>query len=151
MRTDSDLHSIVKRVVEQLGYQCWGIEFSAGRRRGLLRVFIDHPEGITHDDCSSVSRQLSGVLDVEDPIRQAYTLEISSPGVERPLLEVEHYRRYAGSKARVSCYAPISGRRRFIGRIGAVQERVVTLETSDGCVEIPVDGIKRANLIFEAA
>lgn len=151
MRADSDLHSIVRRVVEQLGYQCWGIEFSAGKRRGLLRVFIDHPEGVTHDDCSSVSHQLSGVLDVEDPIRQPYTLEISSPGIERPLLEIEHYRRYAGSRARVNCYAPISGRRKFVGRIGAVQERVVTLETSDGCVEIPVDGIKRANLVFEAA
>lgn len=151
MGADNNLHAIIKRVVEQLGYQCWGVEFSAGKRRGLLRVFIDHPEGVTHGDCSAVSHQLSGVLDVEDPIRQPYTLEISSPGVERPLLKLEHYRRYTGSKARVNCYAPISGRRKFVGRINSVHERVVTLETNDGRVEIPVDGIKRASLVFEAA
>ncbi len=146
-----NLSAMVRDVVEKLGYQCWGIEFSAGKRRALLRVFIDHPEGITHDDCSSVSHQLSGVLDVEDPIRQPYTLEISSPGIERPLLEIRHYRHYVGSRARVSCYAPIGGRKRFVGRIGAVHERVLVLETDSGHVEIPVDGIKRANLIFEVA
>ncbi len=150
MNTDN-LSAVVRGVVEQLGYGCWGVEFSAGRRHALLRVFIDHPEGVTLDDCSSVSHQLSGALDVADPIKRSYTLEISSPGVERPLLEIAHYRRYAGSRVRVSCYAPIDGRKRFVGRIGSVRERVLTLETDGGRVEIPVDGIKRANLVFEAA
>ena len=148
MSSDS-LSAVVKTAVEQLGYGCWGIQFSAGKRRALLRVFIDHPEGISHDDCSSVSHQLSGVLDVENPIRCAYTLEVSSPGVERPLFEVGHYEAYVGSKARVSCYAPIDGRKKFVGRIEAVEERVLTLATENGSVRIPVDGIKRANLVFE--
>ena len=147
--SSENLSIVVKDAVEQLGYGCWGIEFSAGRRRALLRVFIDHPEGITHDDCSSVSHQLSGVLDVENPIRRAYTLEISSPGIERLLLEVAHYQRYVGSKVRVICYAPLNGRKKFVGRIGAVRDRTLILETDDGCIEIPVDGVKRANLVFE--
>ena len=150
MNTDS-LHAVVRNVVEQLGYGCWGIEYNAGRRRALLRVFIEHPEGITHDDCSSVSHRLSGVLDVEASIRLPYTLEISSPGIERPLLEVDHYRRYVGRRARVNCCAPIGGRKKFVGRIAAVRGRTLTLETEDGCVGIPVDGIKRANLVFETA
>ena len=148
MNTGS-LSVMVRNVVEQLGYGCWGIQFSAGRRRALLRVFIDHPEGISHDDCSRVSHQLSGVFDVEDPIGQPYTLEVSSPGIERPLLEVAHYRQYAGSKARVVCYAPVDGRKKFVGRIKSVSARTLILEIDGDCVDIPVDGIKRANLIFE--
>ena len=148
MNTDG-LFSVVRGTVEQLGYEYWGIELSAGKRRTLLRVFIDHPKGITHEDCSSVSHQLSGVLDVEDPIKRSYMLEVSSPGVERPLLEIGHYQAYVGCKARVNCHAPIEGRRKFVGKIESVQERILMLETDDGRVQIPVDGIKRANLVFE--
>ena len=148
MNADS-LSAVVRTTVERLGYGCWGVEFNAGRRHAVLRVFIEHPRGITHEDCSSVSSQLSGVLDVEDPIRRPYTLEVSSPGVERPLLEVGHYQCYVGHKARVNCYAPIDGRKKFVGVIGSVHERTLILETDDGSVEIPVDGIRRANLVFE--
>ena len=147
----NNLHSKVKNVVDQLGYRCWGVEFNAGKHRALLRVFIDHPEGITHDDCSSVSHQLSSVLDVESPIKQSYTLEVSSPGVERPLLEVDHYRCYVGSKVRVNCYVPINDRKTFVGRIESVCGRTLILKTDIGCVEIPVDEVKRARLVFESA
>ena len=143
------LYLTVKRVVEQLGYGCWGVEFNAGRRRALLRVFIDRSEGVTLDDCSAVSHQLGGVLDVERVINTPYTLEVSSPGVDRPLFEIGHYRRYIGSRVRVNCYAPIEGRKKFVGKIEAVGNRTVTLRTDASNVEIPVDGVRQARLVFE--
>lgn len=147
----NDLRRVVKEAVGQLGYSCWGVEYNAGKRRAVLQVFIDHPGGITLDDCSSVSHQLSGVLDVHNLIDRAYTLEVSSPGVDRLLLEVDHYRRYLGSKVRISCHAPVNGRKNFVGRVGSVDARNVVLGTDTGDIEIPVDGIRRARLVFEPA
>ncbi len=144
------LYLTVKKVVEQLGYSCWGVEFNAGKRHGVLQVFIDGSEGVTLDDCSAVSHQLSGVLDVERVINQSYTLEVSSPGIDRRLFEISHYRRYIGSKVCVNCHAPIEGRRNFVGKIEAVDNRTVTLKTDASNVEIPLDGVKRARLIFES-
>ena len=145
------LYLTAKKVAEQLGYSCWGVEFNAGRRRASLRVFIDRPEGITLDDCSAVSHQLGGVLDVERMINKPYTLEVSSPGIDRLLFEISHYRRYIGSRVRVSCHAPIEGKRKFVGKIEAVSSRTVTLKTDTSNVEIPVDGVKQARLLFEPA
>lgn len=141
--------SIVKPVIEAMGYECWGIQFSAHGRRALLRVYIDHVNGISLDDCSAVSEQLSGVLDVESVINRSYTLEISSPGVERPLLEHSQYRRYIGARIKVQCYTAISGRKRIAGVLEAISDEMIRLKADDTHIEIPFVEIRRANLLYE--
>jgi ribosome maturation factor RimP len=90
------LVNIIQPIVEGLGYECWGIEFNAHPQHGLLRVYIDKAEGILIDDCSKVSHQLSGVLDVEDPIPGNYNLEVSSPGADRPFFKAQQFERFIG-------------------------------------------------------
>src|SRR3546814_20478459 len=95
------LQALLAPVVEALGYQCWGIEFISQGRHSLLRVYIDHADGILIDDCEKVSRQLSGVLDVEDPISVDYTLEVSSPGMDRPLFTIDQYTAHIGVRVKI--------------------------------------------------
>ena len=107
------LHALLAPVVEALGYQCWGVEFLSQGRHSLLRVYIDHSNGILVDDCEKVSRQLSGVLDVEDPISSDYTLEVSSPGLDRPLFTLEQYAANVGEQIKIKLRSPFEGRRNF--------------------------------------
>lgn len=144
-----DIVSVVKPVVEAMGYVYWGIVFNAHGRRALLRVFIDRQEGISLDDCSKVSRQLSSMLDVEDPIKQSYTLEVSSPGLERSLFEIEHYRHYIGRKIKLYCYTPVKGRKKIVGCLESVVDDVVTIRADDDRFSIKLDGIRKANLLLE--
>ena len=113
----------------------------------VVRLFIDKPGGVTHDDCSHVSHQLSTVLDVEDFIHSAYVLEVSSPGLERGLYKRADYERFTGSRAKIKTRAPINGQRNFRGRIlGVVDDKVSVEDQTSGRVEIPLDGIVKANL-----
>ncbi len=144
-----NIASVVKPVVEAMGYDCWGIQFSTYKRRALLRVFIDHADGISLDDCSSVSGQLSGVLDVENVINCPYTLEVSSPGLERPLLECGQYRRYIGAKIKVHCHTAIDNRKKIAGVLKAVSDEMIKLKVDAGCIEVPFTEISRANLIYD--
>lgn len=112
-----------------------------------VRLFIDKPGGVTHDDCSKVSLQLSTVLDVEDFIHSAYTLEVSSPGLERGLYERADYERFTGSPARIKTRSPVNGQRNFRGRIlGVKDNNVIVEDQTSGRVEIPLDGIVKSNL-----
>jgi len=144
-----DLSVILKPVIEKMGYIHWGLQFRSHGRRVVLRVYIDHPEGITLDDCSAVSNQLSGVLDVEDVLRQPYTLEVSSPGVERLLLNNEHYESYIGAKLKVKTYVLLNDRKNFTGRLEAASEHTITLKMEDGLIDIPFTAIKQAQLVCE--
>ena len=148
---DNGLAAFIKPVVEAMGYIYWGSEFSAHRRGANLRVFIDHADGVTLDDCSAVSDQLSGVLDVEDPVKGPYVLEVSSPGVERRLMSADHYRQYVGSTVAVQNNVLIDGRKNFSGRLARVDDGVITLETADGAVNMALASIRRARLVFEGA
>lgn len=141
----------IKPIVEAMGYIYWGSEFSAHRRGASLRVFIDRAGGVTLDDCSAVSDQLSGVLDVEDPVKGPYILEVSSPGIERRLMSAEHYRRYLGRSVSVQSGVAVGGRRNFKGRLAGLEDGIVTLDTDDGAVELALDSIRRAHLVFEGA
>lgn len=145
-----DIVSVVKPVVETMGYVYWGIVFNAHGRRALLRVFIDRQGGVSLDDCSKVSRQLSSVLDVEDPIKQSYTLEVSSPGLERSLFELEHYKHYIGRKIKLYFYAPVKGRKKMVGCLESVGDDTVTVKADDAYFSIRLDGIRKANLLLEA-
>ena len=116
-----------------------------------MRVFIDKPGGVTHDDCAAVSLQVDTVLDVEDFIHSAYTLEVSSPGLERGLYRVEDYERFAGHQARIKTRTPLDGQRNFRGRIvGVTDAEVIFEDRTSGRVRISIDEVAKANLEIDA-
>ena len=146
--------SVAKRVCEiaeqaaiDHGVELVHAEVAGPEGHPILRVFIDKPGGVTHDDCSGVSTQLGTVLDVEDFIHSAYTLEVSSPGIERGLYKRADYERFAGSQAKIKSRMPVKGQRNFRGRIIGVEDDNVILEDrTSGRATIPLDGIAKANL-----
>ncbi len=149
MKLDSDgLEALIAPVVQGLGFTLWGVELRSSQHHALVKVFIDHHEGITVDDCSKVSHQISGVLDVEDPISVAYTLEVSSPGVERPLMKLEHFKKYLGRDIKVRLSWPVNERRNYIGTLAKVDEEEVSLNVDGDIVSFPFNAVKRANLIY---
>ena len=132
--------------IEALGLELWGIEHLRHGRRATLRVFIDCMSGVTIDDCERVSRQISAILDVEDPIQGEYTLEVSSPGIDRPLFTLPQFERYLGAEANVRLRVPIDGRRRFRGMIEKVMADKVALLVEGRTYEMLHADIERAEL-----
>ena len=149
MESAEDLSIILKPLIERMGYIYWGLQLHGNGRRSVLRVYIDHPDGVTLDDCSDVSDQISGVLDVEDAIKQSYILEVSSPGVERPLLSSEHYEMYIGAMIKVRSYKPVNNRRNFTGRLEAVGDRSIVLKVDGESIDIPYSAIQQGQLLCE--
>ena len=141
------LQALLAPVVEALGFQCWGIEFLSQGRHSLLRVYIDKEGGILIEDCEAVSRQLSGVLDVEDPISSEYTLEVSSPGMDRPLFVLEQYAAHVGEQVKIKLRSPFEGRRNFQGLLRGVEEQDVVVQVDDHEYLLPIDLIDKANII----
>ncbi len=141
--------SIVSPSVNDLGYELLGAEYVASGKHSILRLYIDSEDGVGVDDCEAVSRQVSAIMDVEDPISGQYSLEVSSPGIERPLFRVEHYQRFLGHDVRLRMFRPIEGRRNFTGAIGSVSETSNSLElvTELGPVTLEIDLIEKANLV----
>ena len=149
MNLDSaSLESLLSPIAEGLGYILWGVEFRSSQKHALLKVIIDSEKGITADDCSAVSHQISGLLDVEDPIDVPYTLEVSSPGLDRPLMKLEHFERYIGRPVKVRLSWAINDRKNFVGNITQVVADDIAIETDGETIELPFNAIKRANLIF---
>jgi ribosome maturation factor RimP len=141
------LENLLLPVVEDLGYEYVGIEYSSNPKNRVLRLYIDQPDsGIDVDDCATVSREVSAVLDVEEPIAGQYTLEVSSPGVERPLFNAEHFQRFIGEVAAVQMLVPLEGRRKFKGRIVAVEGDEVCLDVDGEQRRLPLAGMARARL-----
>jgi ribosome maturation factor RimP len=133
-----------------MGYELVGVELVRRGAAGLLlRVYIDQPEGITLDDCAAVSHQLSGVLDVEDPIRERYLLEVSSPGMDRPLYTPAHYARFEGHKAKLKLAEPRDGRRNYTGVLRGSEGGMVRIEVEGQVFEVPFDHIESARLVPE--
>jgi len=147
MKPQERLASLIEPVVSGLGYELIGVEFDAHRR--VLRVYIDNEAGITLDDCSKVSYQLSGVLDVEDPIPGRYQLEISSPGLDRPLSKLEHFERFKGNLARLQLVRPIDGRRKFKASLAGVEGDCVLIQEGGETLRIPFESIEKARLAPE--
>ncbi|MDJ0807620.1 MAG: ribosome maturation factor RimP [Gammaproteobacteria bacterium] len=141
---------LLRDEVELLGYELVAVELSGQGRGGmLLRIYIDHADGINLDDCVQVSHQVSGVLDVEDPIREKYRLEVSSPGLDRPLVEEAHFERFTGHKARIKTRVKIDDRHRFTGVLQGVEEHRVLLEDDGVLYRLPMDEIETARLVPE--
>ena len=126
--TGEELGKLLEPTVERLGYELIDLELRLGGRQGMVRLFIDKPDGIDLDDCERVSRAVSALLDVEDPVPGNYNLEVSSPGLDRKLTKVEHFQRFVGETLKVELRFPIAGRRRFRGTL-AVSYTHLTLPT----------------------
>lgn len=146
--SDAGLIGLIEPVIEHLGYELIGIEHVSAGRSQTLRVYIDSQAGITIDDCERASRQLSALLDVEDPMRGQYLLEISSPGMDRLLTKAEHFVRFAGEKAKLKLRMPLAGQRNVSGYIRGVENGELSLETTEGVsIKVPLDGIEKARLV----
>lgn len=148
MATKSErLDALIAPVVTGLGYQLWGVEYASQGRHTSLRIFIDAEVGIGVDDCAAVSRQIGGVFDVEDPIAGEYTLEVSSPGMDRPLFTLAQYQQYVGHQVQVRLRTPFEGRRRFNGLLKGVEEEDVVIEVDKHEYLLPIDSIDKANVV----
>lgn len=164
MVDQAQLEKICEDALAAVGYQLVALELASDSQGRVLRIFVDHlpgtddapavgvlppPCAITHDDCATASRHLGTVLDVEDPIESAYRLEVSSPGVQRPLRKLEDYQRFVGLQVRVTLDRPIEGRKNFVGRLGAVGKDDVTVEVNGRTHCLPLTEIKKARLEVE--
>ncbi|WP_344937166.1 ribosome maturation factor RimP [Zhongshania borealis] len=141
------LEEMLRPGVEALGYELWGLDHQSQGRHTLLRVYIDSENGIGVDDCAKVSHQISGVLDVEDPIAGEYNLEVSSPGMDRPLYTLEQYALYIGSDINLRLRVPFEGRRKFLGRLTGIEDGDVVLTVEEHEYLLPFDQIDKANVV----
>jgi len=149
--TDNSIAQKVQEIAERVaidhGLELVHAEVAGPENKPIVRVFIDKPQGVTHDDCSEVSLHLGTILDVEDFIHASYTLEVSSPGLERGLYKRADYERFAGSELKMKTRLPVNGQRNFRGRLLGVEgDEVLFDDRTNGKVRIPLEIIKQANL-----
>jgi len=140
------LQNILAPAIDDLGYELWGIEYVAQGKHSLLRIYIDHPKGIGIEDCERVSRQVSALLDVEDPIQGHYNLEVSSPGVPRPLFYLWQYKKYIGSEIILKLSNPLNGKNKVSGTLISVNEDSVVLEVEQEQLDVLFSTIAKASL-----
>ncbi len=144
---DKRLADLVAPVVEALGYELWGLEYLSQGRHTTLRIYIDGPDGVNVDDCAAVSRQVSSVFDVEDPITGEYTLEVSSPGMDRPLFTKQQFENYVGEQVKIRLRMAYEGRKKFSGQLMAVEGDDVVVAIDDHEYLLPIDSIDKANVV----
>jgi ribosome maturation factor RimP len=145
--TGDELAKLLEPAVERLGYELTDLEVRLGGKGGVIRVFIDKPEGIDLDDCEKVSLAVSALLDVEDPVPGNYNLEVSSPGLDRKLTKVEHFQRFVGETVKVQMRFPIEGRRRFRGTLVSSDEENIVVEVDGESHSLPLKTIDTARLV----
>jgi len=126
--TRDELLKLLEPTVEGLGYELSDLEARLGSQNGFLRVYIDHADGVSLEDCEKVSRAISALLDVEDPVPGQYDLEVSSPGADRTLTKTAHFERFTGETVKVQTRFPVEGRRRFRGKLLSADEENIVLE-----------------------
>ena len=143
------LVGLIEPIVEGLGYECVGIEYNPHHRNGLLRIYIDAEQGVLLEDCTKVSHQISGMLDVEDPISDNYELEVSSPGTDRPFFKLSQFKQYIGSIVTVNLFKPINKQRKITGQIESVEDDIVIVQQADQSIEIPFQAMSKARLVPE--
>ena len=145
--TGDELAKLLEPTVERLGYELVDLEARLGGKGGLVRVFIDKPGGIDLDDCETVSRAVSALLDVEDPVPGNYNLEVSSPGLDRKLTKVEHFQRFEGETVKVQMRIPIAGRRRFRGTLVSSDDENIVVDVDGESHSLPLKTIDTARLV----
>ena len=147
-RTDA-LQALLEPAVKAADCTLWGLEFVSQGRHSVLRLFIDSETGITLDDCEAVSRQVSAVLDVEDPIKTEYNLEVSSPGLDRPLFTFDQFAQYVGEEVQVRLKMAVAGKRKFAARLESADAETQTLTFSekDETWDVSITQVDKANLV----
>ncbi len=137
---------LVQPVIEAMGFELVGIDYQSHPGNALLRVYIDTPSGITLEHCHQVSEQVSALLDVEEPLSGHYTLEISSPGIDRPLFEPAHFMRFIGHSVKIHLFAPVDGQKRFKAYLQDADDNEVTLAVDDHIITLNYQQIAKARL-----
>lgn len=153
----AEISNLLAPTVESLGVELLGIEYLPGSGGATLRLYIDVPAGetgpegeprlVSIEDCEAVSREISAQLDVEDPISGNYTLEVSSPGIDRPLFNLEHFKRFQGETAKVTLKLPQEGRRRLTGRIERIEESTIVFVVDGAEFVADIENIDKARLV----
>jgi len=146
----SKIEAIAERVAQTEGIEIVEVELKGGGKNRFLRISIDRPEGVTHADCELISHQVGTILDIEDVVPGAYTLEVSSPGVERKLAKYKDFERFTGKKIKVSLREPVENSRRWEGTLATCADGLINLEVAEGkTIQFPFDQVEKANLKFE--
>jgi ribosome maturation factor RimP len=146
----SKITELAGQLATSMGLEIVLLEIKGSGGRSVVRAYIDQPGGITLRDCERFSKRFSVLLDVEDSVTFSYILEVSSPGLDRPLVKAEHFVRFAGKKAKVRMRVPLAGQRNFLGTIRGVADGILLLETPGGNQkELPLTQIEKANLVAE--
>ncbi len=147
MAKNATLEALIAPSISALGYELLGCIYISHGQSATLRVYIDSENGITITDCERVSRQISAILDVEDPIASKYLLEVSSPGLDRPLFTLDQFRRFVGENVNIKLHIPLENRKHLKGLLKSVGEHSVVVEVDDKAIEVILENIARANLI----
>lgn len=145
----SQLEQLLETEITSLGYEFVGCVLMQQGRGTLLRIYIDKPDGLNITDCSKVTRHINSILDVEDPIAGRYTLEVSSPGLARPLFKPAHYQKVIGKKLKIKLHAPRDGRRNLLGLLQAADNETITLLIDETSVNLPYHDIDKAHVEIE--
>ncbi|MEA1889997.1 MAG: ribosome maturation factor RimP [Pseudomonadota bacterium] len=146
-RLEKKLNDMFEPVVESMAYELVGVELTGSGNGTILRIYIDAEKGITVEDCQAVSYQISGLLDVEDPLQNRYTLEVSSPGLDRPLVKPEHFEQFIGELVKIRSTEPVLGRKNFKGVLESFDGKNLFVEVDNEEYEIPLDIVEKANLV----
>lgn len=149
MRNNSAIKAMILPTVEALGYEVWGCVYLTQGRRGTLRIYIDSAQGITLADCERVSRQISAVLEVENPSLTRYSLEVSSPGLNRPLFTADQFQRFVGCNISIHTNTPINNQRKFKVRLKSTNEEGIVLDRDGEVLVLAWDNIMSANVLPE--
>ncbi len=140
------LSELLSPIVEDLGYRFWGLEYQVRKADALLRIYIDHENGISVDDCAKVSHEVAGILDVEEPITMAYILEVSSPGMDRILFSANQFSEFIGEDVKMKLNQMVDKRRKIKGKIVSVEGEQITIESEQEQITITFDQIMRARI-----
>jgi len=146
-RLEKKLSDMFEPVIESMAYELVGVELTGSGNGTILRIYIDAENGITVDDCQAVSYQVSGLLDVEDPLQGHYTLEVSSPGLDRPLVKPEHFEQFTGELVKIRSTEAVLGRKNFKGILESFDGEYLCVAVDNEVYEIPFDIVEKANLV----
>ena len=147
MAVSDQIEALVQVSIESLGYMLVGVEYIKNGRDTVLRIYIDAEQGISIEDCERVSHQVNGILEVEDPISTAYSLEVSSPGFDRPLFKQKDFEQFVGAEAKISMKLPIQGRRNFKGQLHGFSDGNILIEVDGELYDLPLTKLAKARLV----
>ena len=147
-KSEQQIVELLEPTINALGLELWGVEHVSQGRHSVLRIYIESAEGISIEDCEQVSRQVSAILDVEDPIAGEYTLEVSSPGADRRLFTLEQFEQFTGNEVDVRLKTPLEGRRKFKGQLTGVTGQQISVQVDGNEFQCPIEAIERANIVF---